>query len=167
MRYLGDSQAPLVLAAVDYLVPIYREASSYRQIMDEHLSGNPEELRPEELRERAWEIAKTRIDSGVAADAARYAEMKGTGKTADEVAEAAVASANGRVDVAFVATGEQVWGRFDAAGNSATLSDEPQPGDQDMLDFVALRTFLNRGTVHVLPPDQMPDDMPVAAIYRY
>ena len=35
-----------------------------------------------------------------------------------------------------------------------------------MLDFVALRTYLNRGAVHVLPPDQMPDG-PVAVVYRY
>jgi hypothetical protein len=165
-RYLGNSQAPLVLAAVDYLVPIYREASSYRAIMDQHLGGNPEELRPEELRERAWEIARGRIESGIAADAARYAELKGTGKTSNQVAEAAVAAANGRVDVAFVETGVQEWGRFDQAANTVVLSEEPQPGDQDMLDFVALRTYLNGGGVHVLAADAMPDG-PIAVMYRY
>ena len=116
--YLGDSQAPLVLAAVDYLVPIYREASSYREIINRRLGGDPEELRPEELRARAWEIAGERIESQIAADAARYAEMKGNGRTTNRAAEAAVAAANGRADVAFVATGVQEWGRFDQAANS-------------------------------------------------
>ncbi len=128
-RYLGESKAPLVLAAVDYLVPTYRDASASRQITERHISGNPDELGPEELREQAWEIARERIEAGIAADAARYAEMRGTGKTGNEVAEVAAAAANGRVDVAFVPIGVQRWGRFDAASSSVTLNEEPEPGD--------------------------------------
>ena len=167
MAHVNESKAPLILAAVDYLVPIYREASNYPVIAAEHLSGNPGELRPEELRERAWEIARQGIEATIAADAARFAELHGTGKTSNRVDEAAVAAANGRIDVAFVAVGVQRWGRFDPTNNTAPLSDEPNPGDQHLLDFIALRTYLNSGTVHVLPPEEIPGDGPVATIFRY
>jgi hypothetical protein len=69
--------------------------------------------------------------------------------------------------VAFVATDVQEWGRFNAADNSAERRDEPEPGDQDLLDFVALRTYLNSGSVHVLALDEMPDTSPVSTLYRY
>ncbi len=36
-----------------------------------------------------------------------------------------------------------------------------------MLDFIALRTFINGGTVHVLAPDAVPDGSDVAVVYRY
>lgn len=165
--YLNESRAPLILAAVDYLVPIYREASRYRSLADSHLGGNPELLRPDELRERAWEIARQGIEAAIDADAARYAELLGTGKATNRVDEAAIAAANGRIDVAFVALGVQHWGAFDAASNSVVLREEPEPGDQDMLDFIAMRTYINSGSVHVLPPEQMPGGEAVAAVYRY
>lgn len=41
------------------------------------------------------------------------------------------------------------------------------PGDEDLLDFAALHTFLNRGAVYVLKPEDMPDSGAVAAVLRY
>lgn len=44
-----EQQALLILAGVDYLLPIYRKVSEYANIMQEGITGSPEHLRPEEL----------------------------------------------------------------------------------------------------------------------
>jgi hypothetical protein len=50
----GDTTIPLVLAGVDYLQPIYHNASSYAGLLQEGLEGNPDEMDAKELhQERA------------------------------------------------------------------------------------------------------------------
>ena len=50
----GDT-APLVLAGVDYLLPIYRETSSHPNLAERGILGNPDRLSAEELHKEAWE----------------------------------------------------------------------------------------------------------------
>jgi hypothetical protein len=47
------------------------------------------------------------------------------------------------------------------------LHPEPQPDDEDMLDFAAVHTFLNGGHVYTVEPEEMPNNQLVAAIFRY
>jgi hypothetical protein len=54
---LGEERAPLILAAVDHLYPVYRQANSYSELLDEWIPGNPEVLSAEELHRRAAPIA--------------------------------------------------------------------------------------------------------------
>ena len=67
----------------------------------------------------------------------------------------------------FVAVGEQKWGHFDPDTSTVHLHEDPQPSDEDLLDFAAVHTLLNGGTVYAVSPDAVPDSAPVAAVYRY
>ncbi len=49
-KIFRGQQAPLVLAGVDYLLPIYRKVSEYAHIMPEGITGSPEHLRSESYR---------------------------------------------------------------------------------------------------------------------
>ena len=40
-------------------------------------------------------------------------------------------------------------------------------GDEDLLEFAAIQTLLNRGTVYVVEPEKMPDIESLAAVLRY
>ena len=55
---LKNQRSPLVLAGVEYLFPIYKEANNYPQLLDEGITGNPDELKAEELHEQAWKIVQ-------------------------------------------------------------------------------------------------------------
>ncbi len=57
-KFLQDRQAPLVLAGVEYLVPIYREANHYPSLIEEAIEGNPEELSDKTLQEQAWNLVE-------------------------------------------------------------------------------------------------------------
>jgi hypothetical protein len=45
--------------------------------------------------------------------------------------------------------------------------DEPQPGDEDLLDLTAAHTIINSGKVHVVAPEEIPGSGPLAAVLRY
>lgn len=67
----------------------------------------------------------------------------------------------------FVAVGQQQWGRFDPQSDTVQLHEQEQPGDEDLLDFAAIHTLLNGGTVFAVQPDHVPGQSLVAAIFRY
>jgi hypothetical protein len=61
-KYLGHTGAPLVLAGVDYLLPIYRAVSGYPEVLEEGISGNPETRSGEALHEQAWQFVGPRFN---------------------------------------------------------------------------------------------------------
>jgi hypothetical protein len=67
----------------------------------------------------------------------------------------------------FVAVGIQVWGHFDPSTNTVHVHQDPEPGDEDLLDLAAIQSILNGGTVYVVEPEQVPDHAPLAALLRY
>jgi len=164
---LSQERAPLVLAGVDYLHPIYREANSYPDLTDQGITGNPEGLKGEELHEQAWEILephflKTREEAIV-----QYKQLAGTNRASNHVEGIVSAAYEGRIETLFVAVDVQRWGVFDPDNHAVDLHAEPIPGDEDLLDFAAAHVFLNGGTVYALKPEEMPEETPVTALFRY
>lgn len=158
---------PLVLAGVDYLLPIYREANTHPLLLPEGVLGNPEGRRPDELHARAWPLVEPSFLRARETAAARYHELNGTGRTSSEAGDVLLAAWDGRVDVLFVAVGTRVWGTFTPDTRAVELGDE-QPGrSDDLLNLAAIHTILNRGTVYAVRPTEMPDRTPVAATFRF
>jgi len=166
---LTGEQAPVVLAAVDYLHPIYREANVYPHLVDEGIQGNPEEQDAQELHALAWAIVEPLFAAEREEAAARYRQLAGAGsEQASDVVEQIVPAAYfGRVGTLFVAVGTQAWGTFDPQMGVAKLHQEREPGDEDLLDRAAVHTLFNDGSVYVLDPDEIPGGASLAAVYRY
>jgi len=164
---LSDEHAPLVIAAVDYLHPIYREASKYRHLLDEGIEGNPDDLSDRELQERAWPIVEKRFDRERAGALDAYSEALAKGLATDNVKEAALSAYDGRVATLFVATGAHQWGKFDGESRKILLYDDKKPGLEDLLDFAAVHTLTKGGTVYSLEPEEVPGEKTIAAILRY
>jgi hypothetical protein len=164
---LRDEQAPLVLAAVEYLMPIYREANTYAQVLDEGIVGNPDDLSADELARRGREIVAPRFHQAQADAVARYQQLAGTGGTASSVSEVVRAAVEGRVDVLLVAEDKQLWGSFDAETMAVELTDGSGVGDQDLLDLAVVETLLKGGSVYVVPAEEIPADSAVVGVLRY
>lgn len=166
---LRDERAPLVLAGVDYVLPLYREANTYQHLLEEGVTGNPEELTAEELHKQAWTILKPYFQRERKQGAAQYRRLAGaeSGLASNEVQEIVPAANHGRVETLFVALGFQRWGSFDADTNTLHLHEEAKPGDEDLLDFAAAHTLLNAGTVHAVEAGKIPGGPPLAAVFRY
>lgn len=166
-RVLREEHSPLVLAGVDYLLPIYREVNTYPHLLDGGITRNAEGLRPEELREHAWALVEPYFAQKEREAADLYRRLAGTGRTANDVREAVPAAYHGRIDRLFVAVGARLWGAFDPEAGRVDVHPVAQVGDHDLVGLAAIYTLLNRGTVYAVDPDRVPDRAPLAAIYRY
>jgi len=166
---LRDERAPLVLAGVEYLLPIYRQANTYPHLVDEAILGNPETLSAADLHRRAREIVQPLSEDEVRQARERYRALAGVG---DEQAlsdpETVVAAAYyGRIDTLFVALERHLWGTFDVPSNTMQVHKERQTGDVDLLDLAAEQALLHDGTVYAVQPGEMPGKARVAALLRY
>ncbi|MFO7696952.1 MAG: hypothetical protein R6X16_07330 [Anaerolineae bacterium] len=166
-EFLKGGQSPLVLAGVEFLFSLYREANTYGNLLADGVHGNPEELRPEELHAGAWPLVEPIFSADREAAAARYGQLAGTGRTTTDPAEALVAAQHGRVDTLFVPVGTQVWGRYDVDGDVVEVHHEPEVADGDLLDLAALLTLQRSGMVYALPAEQVPGGGVLAAVLRY
>jgi hypothetical protein len=164
---LRDKRAPLVLAGVEYLMPIYREANTYPHLIEESISENPKLKTPEELHDQAWKIVEPYFAQVEESAINHYRELQGTGKTSTDLKEVVPAAWYGRVEQLFVAVGVQQWGSFDPQSNELEIHGDTEPGDDDLLNLAAIQTFLNGGTVYAVEPNKVPDTAPVAAVFRY
>jgi hypothetical protein len=163
---LRDQRVPLVLAAVQYLLPIYREVASYPHLADVALPGNPEHLGEQQLFERTWPLVQPLAERAQQDAAAKYRQFAGTGKTSCDARQILAAAFAGQVESLFVDPAAQVWGRFDPATNHIEVRDGTGANDDDLLDLAAVQTLLSRGTVFAVPPARSPAP-PIAAVFRY
>jgi hypothetical protein len=169
MELLSDERYPLLLAGVDYLLPIYQQANSYPHLVDTFIEGNPDELSAAELHQQAWEIIRPIFRSDQRKALEYFEELHGSGSDlASTDLESVIPAAHyGRVETLFVALDVQHWGKYDPQNGLVERHSEFQPGDQDLLDLAAMQTRLNGGTVYALDPEKMPAEALLAAVYRY
>jgi hypothetical protein len=169
MELLPEERYPLVLAGVDYLLPIYQQANNYPYLVDAFIEGNPDELNAKELHQRAWKIIAPIFQADQRTAIERFTELheSGSGLASVDLKSIVPAAHYGRVETLFVALDIQLWGKYDAQNNTIKRHAEFQPGDQDLLDLAAVQTLLNGGTVYALEPGKMPRKASLAAIYRY
>lgn len=165
--HLGAGTAPLVLAAVEYLLPIYQQANTYPHLLDEGVPGNPDDVGLTALHSGAWEVVRPRFEEARTRAATRFGERLAGGHASADVKEVTSAACTGRVETLFVATGVQVWGAVDEESCQAELHEPKQLADEDLLDVAASETILHGGTVYAVDAANVPDDGPVAALYRY
>ena len=167
-RVLKEPRAPLVLAGVEYLLGLYRRANTYPNLVAGGVAGNPELLSGHELQRRAWELAKTVYETKQEAAVARYYHLISTSRQASDELETVVRAAHqGRVDTLWVVRGAHRWGRYDPETEAVEVHEDPGPEDGDLLDLAAVQSLLKDGTVHVVEPEQAPDEATAAAIFRY
>lgn len=166
-KALPDPQAPLVLAGVEPLPPLYRQVNGYGSLLDAVVEANPDEESDESLQRRAWEIVKPHFEQEREAAAARYNNNRGTGYATGDPRTVVPSAHFGRIDTLFVALGQQLWGRFDPEDQQVEFDDSPTDDSEDLLNLAALDTLRNGGTVYALEPDQLPESGPLAALLRY
>lgn len=166
-EFLNGKRAPLILACVEYLMPIYREANTYPHLLEEGISGNVKDDSIGSLHEQAWPIVEPIFAQEKERAVNNYQELSNTDLISTKVEETVPAAYYGRVDQLFVPVGVQRWGRFNPDTNEIVIHNEAQPEDEDLLDAAALQTILNGGTVYAVEPDAMPTSAPIAAVFRY
>lgn len=124
-------------------------------------------LTAETLREKAWAIVEPVILQAQQQTAASYRDFANTERTSNNSSEIVPAAYYGRVASLFVANDQEQWGSFDPASDTLQIHEPAQPGDEDLLDLAATQTLLHGGSVYAVDQSDMPDEAPLAAVFRY
>jgi hypothetical protein len=164
---LKGEQIPLILVGVDYLHPIYREANTYPYLISDGVLGNPDKLKADEIHKRAWAVIEPKFKKQLQDATARYKQLLAGAQASSDLKKVIPAAYHGQVDILFVAVGIQSWGKFIPETNRMEIRKEAEAGDEDLLDFAAIHTFLHGGTVYAITPQQVPDKASAAAVFRY
>ncbi len=164
---LRDQRAPLVLAGVEYLFPLYREANTYPHLVSAGVPGNPQGKRAEELREAAWAVVEPVFRKERESARQLLDELAGSARASLNLREIVPAACQGRVDRLFVAVGVQQWGSFNQGTQKVRISRSYRVDDVDLLDLAALQTLQQGGAVYAVTEQQVPGGGKAAAIFRY
>jgi hypothetical protein len=166
--FQGD-QVPLVLAGVEYLLPIYKEANTYPNLIDQVIKGNPDLLSADELHKSAWDIIGPLFQAAQEEAFAHYQQLAGQAskRVADTLEKIVPAAYDGRVETLFVAAGVQQLGVFNRVTNEIELHDPIESGDESLLDLAAVQTYLKGGIVYAVEPEKVPGGTSAAAVLRY
>ena len=152
---LENEVAPLVLATVDYLFPLYRQVNTYPHLLDRSVSGNPDLLSPAELRAKAWALVEDFLASQRERALVEYRELSGAGVTSSDLPDVIRAACAGRVRVLLAPPAGEKIAR--GAGRAR----------EELLNLAVSQTLLHGGTAYEIPSGAMPGGAPVAALYRY
>jgi len=166
---IEDKTTPMILAGVDYLLPIYREANTYQNVLKDAVIGNPERENAKELHEEAWKIVRPIFEESQKKAFEKFEQLSGqqSNLATNDLSIVVKAAKFGQVETLFVPLGVQIWGRYDPEHNEVTLESKHTLENEDLLDFAAAETILNSGQVFAVPREQLPGDGDLAAILRY
>jgi hypothetical protein len=162
---LKDEHAPLVLAAVESLQPIYRQANTYGNLVAGGISGNPDRLSDKELHDRAWPLVQPLFKRPQVKAANQYHQLAGSGRTGHRLEEVVLAADRGELETLFVPIEKELWGRFDPALRTVEPHAEPAAGDEDLANVAASAALRHGRTVYAVPSAEIPSVGPFAGIY--
>lgn len=164
---LNKENAPLLLAGVEYLIPLYKGVAQYKPIWDDHIGGSVEHEDLVKLYSLAKEKMAPFFDARHKKALDLYGNSSGQGLTSTDARQVVAAAHYKRVWHLFVAEGEHLWGSFDEMNDQMIVHDNQQQGDSDLIEKAVMKTLLSGGEVHVLARDRMPNKAVVAALMRY
>ena len=164
---LKDPWAPLVLAGVEELFPIYREANTWPLLVEGGVRGSWKSVSLHDLHREALQAVEPFFEKARVQALETFRSLVGTAKASDQLAEILPAAFVGQVHFALVRPDAQSWGHLDPEENRVELHDPPQPGDEDLVNAIAVQTILHRGAVYTVSPAELPSASPAAAVFRY
>lgn len=163
---LKGQEAPLVVASVDYLFPIYKVANTYPHLLENAVAGNPDILSPDSLHDAAWKIVEENVSKTRDRAFAVYAAHINTPLASSNLREILNAANRGLIRFLFVPPVIECWGRL-VAPDVVHVHAHQEPGDDDLLNLAAIHTIRHGGHVHVISPTQLREGAEVAAVFRY
>lgn len=162
---IGESSAPLVLAASNDLDSAYREVNSYDSLLEQGIVGNPAGFDDADLASRGREV----LDGHYAEKISKWRETFGTrqanGRATSQLRDVAKAAWSGQVDQLLFDLDHREEGTIDEFG-AVTLATTASGDTYRVVDEIAAQVLRTGGVVRAVRRDELPDDSPVAATLR-
>lgn len=166
-KVLNKENAPLLLAGVEYEIPIYKSACDYHNIWPEALTGSREHQETGVLYKDAMRVMQPYFGQRVKKALETYGNQSTTGLTSSITADVIPAAYYAKISHLFVTKGEHVWGHFDEMSNELVFHESPDEGGEDLIDNAVVKTLAHGGEVFLLDREMMPAECQMAALMRY
>ena len=76
-------------------------------------------------------------------------------------------SFSNRIATLFVNHSEQKRGKVNVPDYKVGIRNSPHDGDEELIDLAVVQTLSHNGAIYNLSPEEMPENKPVLAIFRY
>jgi hypothetical protein len=164
---LQNENAPLLLAGVEYMIPIYKSVAKYKPIWNEPITGSHEHEDMQSLYRQAMTVMEPFFKQRTEKALEMYGNQSATALTSSIAEDVIPAAHYKKVWHLFIQRDAHIWGAFDEMKNELILHESQQPGDEDLIDKAMLKTILSAGEVHFLDKEKMPAETKIAALMRY
>lgn len=154
MEILHSESAPLVLASVASLWPIYQEANKYPHLLMRGIPGNPDFTENQVLMEKALPIAMEPAEAMYAKTIDHVMDQSTTGQMTHDLNTVVTAAQNGLVEILIIQD------RFFEPKNG--IPEEAM----EAMDIAASCTLEHRGKVMVVANGLMPETIPFIGLMR-
>lgn len=168
MKIIKDSMTPLVLACVKQYHPVFKKVSSYGNLFDDFIEGNPDQEDPLILHEKACDIVKEYFRKQRKSKTRLFRKESAGGKSKTAIEEIIPAAVDGRIDTLFIQQGKDQRGFYDPRNRTTVVQENNSILDSSLFNLAALQTLGNSGHVFLSGPDEMPvKDTWINALLRY
>lgn len=154
-NFFGVERLPLVFAGVGYLLPIFQKVCSYDELIDEAVTGSPDNLSADEIHAAAWPIVSKKFEAVRGELLERFGTAAAQQQATDQIDEILTAAKQGQVDTLLVANDEKLGSHAD--DDTATLAVK--------LNDAVVATLRNSGKVYSVDGDRLSAE--AAVILRY
>ncbi|NHF59734.1 hypothetical protein FK220_010300 [Flavobacteriaceae bacterium TP-CH-4] len=167
-KVVSGQNIPLVLACVDEVYDVYKEASTYPALFDKNLEGDPEFKGKTSLHQASWDLIEPYFKQIQEEKRTKFTESYHTPKTSYEIDSIIKAALNGKVDTLFIQKGTEVYGIYDRENDVVALDTKKDTNNASLTNLTALETYRQGGAVYILPSTEMPiKERVMNALFRY
>lgn len=163
----ADAEAPLVLAGVDYLLPLFQAVTTRSNVLEQGIAGNLERCKPLEIQQMALKPIEMFFQREESRVLEQVESLLGTGLASTDLRTVVGGACYGRVESLFVSNETACWGSFDADRNLLETKESSVPGVEDLTDRAAVETYVRGGNVYPAAESDMPTNSSLAAVFRY
>ncbi|MFF1633909.1 hypothetical protein [Leifsonia sp. NPDC058248] len=164
---LANTTEPLIVAGAEPLNGIFRGATKYPHVVDESLTGNPEEKRDEELAAAARlildKLYAAKVDDLKEAFGARVA----AGSATTDLSDIARSATFGAVEALIVDIDQRVPGTIDEESGAITFDTEDDGSNYGVVDEIIRRSLASKARIYALRTEDVPGGGPAAASMRF
>lgn len=167
-RTVGGSHAALVLAATTELQAMYRASNGYELLADEAVTGSPENVSDEDLRQSMLPIVAGLRAERIARWVDDYEQRRSAARTSTDLATIARLATQGQVSHLLVDADAVQYGALGDDG-ALELAGRRGPDAYDVYDEIAVRVLQGGGEVLAVRKEEDAPSalMPIAAILRW
>lgn len=164
---IGSDSAPLVVAGVDYLFPIYQQVSSTPRLWPKHLAGNPDFASTQQLAAGAVSLLADLREGRSRADIDRYWMNASGGRTEKHIEQIVREAHAGMVETLFIDPSVLMWGRFDAVTGDVRIDCDRRFDSESLTNQAAVNVLRHGGNVETAAANYVPGGGAMSAILRF